>query len=153
MAKSLAATNESQPKCNNHGYRTEEQTEGKVLLSSGRPQVGRDPQQEMLSPPLPTLKWGLGTGGSWLHPFLVTQAHCIHLSSSGLALPSHQVLHHCFRLWLSISPAIYYMIFIPYLTSTLQHRNAEDMQANKQLPTLLNFLIQAVSGKRAERDR
>jgi len=56
VAKSLAATNESQPKCNNHGYRTEEQTEGKVLLSSGRPQVGRDPQQEMLSPPLPTLK-------------------------------------------------------------------------------------------------
>ena len=24
--------------------------------------------------------------------------HCIHLGSPGLALPSHQVLNHCFRL-------------------------------------------------------
>jgi len=28
---------------------------------------------------------------------LVTQMHCLHLSSPGLALPSHQLLHHCFR--------------------------------------------------------
>jgi len=29
--------------------------------------------------------------------------HCMHLSSAGLALPSHQVLNHCFKPWLSIS--------------------------------------------------
>ena len=33
----------------------------------------------------------------------ITQLHCMHLSSSGLALPFHQVLHHCFRPSLSIS--------------------------------------------------
>jgi len=27
----------------------------------------------------------------------ITQVHCMHLSSPGLALPSHQVLNHCFR--------------------------------------------------------
>jgi len=36
----------------------------------------------------------------------VTQAHCTHLSSPGLALPSHQVLNHWFRLWLSISSTL-----------------------------------------------
>jgi len=30
----------------------------------------------------------------------------MHLSSPGLALPSHQVLNHCFRPWLSISATI-----------------------------------------------
>ena len=45
------------------------------------------------------------SGKGWiLAPALpITQVHCIHLSSPGLALPSHQVLHHCFRPWLSIS--------------------------------------------------
>ena len=36
-------------------------------------------------------------------PLPVTQMHCIHLSSPGLALPSQQVLNHWFKLWLSIS--------------------------------------------------
>jgi len=31
-------------------------------------------------------------------PLPVTQVHCMHLISPGWALPSHQVLHHCFRL-------------------------------------------------------
>ena len=47
-------------------------------------------------PPPPTLKSGLGWGGSWLHS-LVTEVHCMHLSSPGLVLPSHQVLNHWFR--------------------------------------------------------
>jgi len=38
-------------------------------------------------PPLPALKW----------------AHCMHLSFPGLALPSHQALNHCSKLWLCIS--------------------------------------------------
>jgi len=44
------------------------QKQRKKLLTSGQPQVGRDPQQDTLLP-MPTLKWGLGRGGSWLHPF------------------------------------------------------------------------------------
>ena len=36
------------------------------------------------------------------------QLHCVHLSSPGLALPSHQVCNHCFRLRLSISMAPWY---------------------------------------------
>ena len=65
MAKSLATANENKPKCSSHRLRNE----GKELLTFGRPQLGRDLQQEMPSPPLPNLKWGLGRGGSWLHPF------------------------------------------------------------------------------------
>jgi len=34
---------------------------------------------------------------------LVNQEHCLHLCSPGLALPSHQVLNHWFRPWLSTS--------------------------------------------------
>ena len=34
--------------------------------------------------------------------------HCMHLSSPGLALPSHQVLNHCFKLWLSITTITLY---------------------------------------------
>ena len=44
------------------------ETKEKKLLTLKRPQVGRDLQQDT-SLPLPTLKWGLGRGGSWLHPF------------------------------------------------------------------------------------
>jgi len=50
VAKSLAATNKNKPKhssCRN---------EGKELLTFGGPQVSIDLQQEMPSPPLPTLK-------------------------------------------------------------------------------------------------
>lgn len=31
-------------------------------------------------------------------PLPATQMHCIHLNSSGLALPPHQVLNYCFKL-------------------------------------------------------
>ena len=44
-----------------------------------------------------------GRGGILVPPLPVTQEHCIHLSSPGLALHSQQVLNHWFRLWLSIS--------------------------------------------------
>ena len=97
VAKSIATANENEPKCSSHRCRNE----GKELLTFLRPQVGRNLQQEMPSSPLPTLKWGLGRGGSWLYFFQTL--HCMHLSSPGLALTSHQVLNHCFRLWLSIA--------------------------------------------------
>ena len=35
-----------------------------------------------------------GKGWMLVPPLLVIQEHCIHLSSPGLALPSHQVLNH-----------------------------------------------------------
>jgi len=41
----------------------------KELLTFGRCHVHRDLQQDIPSPPLPTLKWGLERGGSWLHAF------------------------------------------------------------------------------------
>jgi len=41
--------------------------------------------------------------GSWLHPFWSLKVHRMHLSSPGLALPTHQVLNHCFIPRLSIS--------------------------------------------------
>ena len=47
-----------------------------------------------------------GKGWSQDPPLIVTQVHCMHLSSSGLVLPSHQVLHHCFKSWLSISTTL-----------------------------------------------
>jgi len=58
--------------------------------------------REKPSPPLPTLKWRLEEEdpGSTCP---ITQLYRMHLSSPGLALLSHQMLHHCFRLWLSIS--------------------------------------------------
>ena len=59
-------------------------------------------------PPLPPLKRGLGRGGSWLQPF--QSFRCIACTWALLGwpwhLPSHQVLHHCFRLWLSIFPKV-----------------------------------------------
>ena len=58
--------------------------------------------RRMPSPPLPALKWGLGRGGSWLHPFHHSGTlHTPELPS--LALPPHQVPNHWFKLWLSIS--------------------------------------------------
>ena len=53
--------------------------------------------KEILLLPLPTLKWGLERDGSWLCHIWT---HCMQLSSPGLALPSYQVLNHCFRPWL-----------------------------------------------------
>jgi len=52
VAKSLATANENKPKCSSHTCKNEQ----KELLTFGRPQVGRDLQQEMPSPPLPALK-------------------------------------------------------------------------------------------------
>jgi len=74
-----------------HRCRNEEE-----LLTFRRPQVDRDLQQEMPLPALPTLKSGKG----WIlaPSLLVTQTYCMHLSSPGVALPSHQVLNHRFRL-------------------------------------------------------
>ena len=45
------------------------------------------------------------SGKGWIlaPPIPITQVHCMHLSSPGLALPAHQVLNHCFRLLISIS--------------------------------------------------
>lgn len=43
--------------------------------------------------------------GKWCilaSPLVVTQMHCMQLSSPGLALSSHQVLNHWFKQWLSI---------------------------------------------------
>ena len=89
VAKSSATANENEPKRSSHRCRKE----GKELLTLRMPQVGRNLQQEMPLIPLPTLKWGLGRGGSWLHPPLPnTQVHCTHLSFPGLTLPAHQVL-------------------------------------------------------------
>jgi len=47
VANSLTTANANKPKCSSH------RNEGKDLLSFRRPQVGRDLQQEMSSPPLP----------------------------------------------------------------------------------------------------
>ena len=50
VAKSLTTTNENEPKGSRY------RNEGKELLTFGRPQVHRDLQQRITSPPLPTLK-------------------------------------------------------------------------------------------------
>jgi len=65
VAESWAAASEDKPMCSSHGCRNK----GKALLTFRRPQEHRDLQQEMFSPPLPTLKRGLGRGVSLLHPF------------------------------------------------------------------------------------
>jgi len=72
------------------------------LLTSGRPQVGRDLQQNTLAS---TANPKMRSGKGWIlaPPLLITQLHCMHLSSPALALPSNQVLNHWFRPWLSIS--------------------------------------------------
>ena len=48
------------------------------------------------------------SGKGWVlaPPFLVTQVHCMQLSYSGLALPSHQVLNYWFKPWLSVSATV-----------------------------------------------
>lgn len=43
-----------------------------------------------------------GKGCILASPLVVTQMHCMQLSSPGLALSSHQVLNHWFKQWLSI---------------------------------------------------
>ena len=81
MAKPSATANENEPKCSSHRYRNE----AKELPTSGKPQVGRDLQQEMTSALLPTLKWGLGRGGSWHHPF--RSLRCIACTWAPLGWP------------------------------------------------------------------
>ena len=38
--------------------------------------------------------------------------HCKHLSSPGLALPSHQVLNHCLKSWLNISTIPVFFLYL-----------------------------------------
>jgi len=66
-------------------------------LTFGRPYVSKDLQQDILTS---TANPYMRSEKEWiLAPLLpVTQVHCMHLSSTGLALPSHQVLNHRFRL-------------------------------------------------------
>ena len=62
--KSLATANKDKPKCSRHSYRHK----GKKLLTLRR-STDKQASSERHPPPLPTLKWGLGRGGSWPHPF------------------------------------------------------------------------------------
>ena len=63
------------------------------LLTFGRPQAGRDLQQNALSSPCQPLNevWE----GVDPPPLPVIQLHYMHLCSPGLALPFHQVFNHC----------------------------------------------------------
>ena len=90
VAKSLATANENKPKCSNQRHRNKGRKPTYLwkITDTQRP-AERHPH--LHCQPL-----NEGWGGSWLHPF-ITQVHCMHLSSPGLAPPSHQVLHHCFR--------------------------------------------------------
>jgi len=77
---------------------------------------------KMPIPPLATLTWGLGRGGSQLQPDPVTQLYCKHLSSPGLALPSYQVLNHCFKPWISITTTYRYAYrMLPSTTEEIKH--------------------------------
>jgi len=50
MAKFQAAANEDKPKHSNHRHKNKEKKKRKTnLLTSGRPQVGRDLQQDTLT--------------------------------------------------------------------------------------------------------
>ena len=53
------------PKWSSHRHRNEERKSHLPL--EGLREAGIS--SEIPSPPLPALKWGLGRGGSWLHPF------------------------------------------------------------------------------------
>ena len=78
------------------------ETKEENLLTFRRPQAGRDLQRDTVtSTATPQNRSGKG----WIlaPPLPVTQVYCLHLSSPGKALPSHQVLNHWFRPWLSIS--------------------------------------------------
>ena len=67
------------------------------LLTFGRPQIHRNLQRDALTS---TASLEMRSGKGWIlaPPLPVTQLHCMHLSSPELALPSHQVLNHWFRL-------------------------------------------------------
>jgi len=80
----------------------EEMKEGKKMLTFRRPQVSQESPAK--HPSLHCQPLNEVWEGWILAPaLLVTQLHCMHLSSPGLALPSHQVLNHCSRPRLSIS--------------------------------------------------
>ena len=71
-------------------------TEGNYLLTLKTPEGHRDPQQDPLaSTTNPYMRARKGQIPA--PPLLVTEVHCTHLSSPALALPSHQVLNHCFK--------------------------------------------------------
>jgi len=72
------------------------ETKEEKLLTFGRSQVGRYLQRNTLTSPCQPLNevWeGMDPGFP-----LVTQLHCMHQGSPGLALPALQVLNHCFKL-------------------------------------------------------
>ena len=78
------------------------ETKEKKLFTLKKPQIDRNLQWDtLISTANPQMRSGKGC--ILAAPLPVTQVHCMHLSSPGLALPSHQVLNHCFRLCLSIS--------------------------------------------------
>lgn len=83
--------------------------------------------------PLQTLKWGLGRSGSWLQPFHHS-VHCMHLSSPGLALPSHQVLSHC-----SGCDSAFLLYLVRHHGFTVRDLQTEDMVKKKAMTLLCKF--------------
>ena len=61
------------------------------LLTFGKPQIHKNPQRDALTS---TASLEMRSGKGWIltPPLPVTQLYCMHLSSTGLVLPSHQVL-------------------------------------------------------------
>jgi len=83
VAQSQAAANE-----NKHKLWTKKQRKKLRLPSEGLGYTRTS--LEIPSPPLPALKWGLGRGGSWLHPFWSLSCIALHtpeLPWVGPALP------------------------------------------------------------------
>ena len=102
-------------------------TKEEKLLTFRRLQAGRDPQQDIPSPPLPTLKWGLGKGGSCLQPFHhLGTLHAPELLWAGPAFPPdaqslHQAVtqpfcHTCF-LYISICFLLEYFLHLILFSS------------------------------------
>ena len=58
------------------------------------------------------------SGKGWIlaAPLPVTHGHCMHLSSTVLALPSHQVLNYWFKQWLSSSATLLQLTFSLQIT-------------------------------------
>ena len=104
MAKSLTAPNKDKNKCSSCGQRNEGKKAAYLQNTSGM-QESLTRYHHLHYQPLNEVCEGMdpvstpsGVGGTQ-----TTQACCLHLSSPGLSLPSHQVLNHWFRPWLSIS--------------------------------------------------
>jgi len=97
-ARSQAAANEDLLKCNSHGHRNNRKEAAYLLKASG---TQGSPARSLCHHYQHLNEiWKRVDPGSTISGHSV---HCIHLSSPVLALPSHQVLNHCFRPRLSIS--------------------------------------------------